>query len=63
MWDRCGMKVLLMSSEILSSRKGAGVGIRFDLMGMQARLEWGYGFDREFEGGRGKIHFTIGPGF
>ena len=46
-------------------KKGAGVGIRFDLMGMQARLEWGYGFDRgpEFDGNRGKFHFTIGPGF
>ena len=44
-------------------KKGAGVGIRFDLMGMLARLEWGYGFDREVDGGRGKIHFTIGPGF
>ena len=43
-------------------KKGAGVGIRFDLMGMLARLEWGYGFDR-VEGNRGKIHFTIGPGF
>ena len=44
-------------------KKGAGVGIRFDLMGMLARLEWGYGFDRVIEGGRGKFHFTIGPGF
>ena len=46
-------------------KKGAGVGLRFDLMGMQARLEWGYGFDRgpEFDGNRGKFHFTIGPGF
>lgn len=46
-------------------KKGAGVGIRFDLMGMLARLEWGYGFDRrpEFDGSRGKFHFTIGPGF
>ena len=44
-------------------KKGAGVGIRFDLMGMLARLEWGYGFDRTIEGGRGKFHFTIGPGF
>ena len=43
-------------------KKGAGVGVRFDLMGMLARLEWGYGFDRE-EGNKGKIHFTIGPGF
>ena len=44
-------------------KKGAGVGVRFDLMGMLARLEWGYGFDREIESGRGKFHFTIGPGF
>ena len=44
-------------------KKGTGVGIRFDLMGMLARLEWGYGFDREVDGGRGKFHFTIGPGF
>ena len=44
-------------------KKGAGVGIRFDLMGMLARVEWGYGFDREIEQGRGKFHFTIGPGF
>ena len=44
-------------------KKGAGVGVRFDLMGMLARLEWGYGFDRAIEGGRGKFHFTIGPGF
>lgn len=46
-------------------KKGAGVGIRFDLMGMLARLEWGYGFDRrpEIDGSRGKFHFTIGPGF
>ena len=44
-------------------KKGAGVGVRFDLMGMLARLEWGYGFDREIDQGRGKFHFTIGPGF
>ena len=52
----------------LSFKKGAGVGIRFDLLGMLARIEWGYGFDRDRDGdGRkepgGKIHFTIGPGF
>jgi outer membrane translocation and assembly module TamA len=52
----------------LSFKKGAGVGIRFDLLGMLARIEWGYGFDRDRNGdGRkepgGKIHFTIGPGF
>ena len=44
-------------------KKGAGIGIRFDLMGMLARLEWGYGFDRFIGGSRGKFHFTIGPGF
>ncbi len=47
-------------------KKGIGVGVRFDLMGMLARLEWGYGFDREIDGRkepRGKFHFTIGPGF
>ena len=47
-------------------KKGVGVGVRFDLMGMLARLEWGYGFDREIDGRnepRGKFHFTIGPGF
>jgi outer membrane protein insertion porin family len=52
----------------LGFKKGAGVGIRFDLLGMLARIEWGYGFDRDRDGdGRkepgGKIHFTIGPGF
>ncbi len=43
-------------------RKGAGVGIRFNLLGMLARAEWGYGFDRD-DGAKGKLHFTIGPGF
>ena len=45
--------------------KGAGVGIRFDLMGMLARVETGYGFDRDdrFGGPGWKFHFTIGPGF
>jgi outer membrane protein insertion porin family len=50
----------------ISLKKGAGVGVRFDLMGMLARLEWGYGFDREIDGRtvpKGKFHFTIGPGF
>jgi outer membrane translocation and assembly module TamA len=43
----------------LNFKKGAGVGIRFDMFGMLARIEWGYGFDRD----KGKFHFTIGPGF
>lgn len=52
----------------LDFKKGAGIGIRFDLLGMLARLEWGYGFDRDRDGDGikepgGKIHFTIGPGF
>ena len=52
----------------LKFKKGAGVGIRFDLLGMLARIEWGYGFDRDRNGDGikepgGKIHFTIGPGF
>jgi len=50
----------------LNFKKGVGAGIRFDLFGMQARLEWGYGFDRERDGLNvpgGKFHFTIGPGF
>ena len=52
----------------LNFKKGAGVGIRFDLLGMLARIEWGYGFDRDGDGDGvkepgGKIHFTIGPGF
>ena len=52
----------------LNFKKGAGVGIRFDLLGMLARIEWGYGFDRDRDGDGvkepgGKIHFTIGPGF
>jgi len=50
----------------ISLKKGAGIGVRFDLMGMLARLEWGYGFDREIDGRtvpKGKFHFTIGPGF
>ena len=50
----------------LNFKKGIGAGIRFDLFGMQARLEWGYGFDRERDGRKvpgGKFHFTIGPGF
>ena len=52
----------------LDFKKGAGVGIRFDLLGMLARIEWGYGFDRDRNGDGikepgGKIHFTIGPGF
>ena len=42
-------------------KKGAGVGIRFDLMGMLVRFETGYGFDRiEPEW---KFHITVGPGF
>ena len=46
-------------------KKGAGVGIRFDLMGMLARVETGYGFDQDdrFGGPGWKFHFTIGPGF
>ena len=44
-------------------KKGAGVGIRFNLLGMLARIEWGYGFDRPEGQKGGKIHFTIGPGF
>ena len=43
----------------LNFKKGAGVGIRFDMFGMLARIEWGYGFDHD----KGKFHFTIGPGF
>ena len=43
-------------------KKGAGAGIRFDLMGMLARVEAGYGFDRP-DGPGWKFHFTIGPGF
>ena len=43
----------------LNFKKGAGVGIRFDMFGMLARIEWGYGIDR----GKGQFHFTIGPGF
>ena len=44
-------------------KKGAGVGIRFNLFGMLARAEWGYGFDRPGGEKGGKLHFTIGPGF
>ena len=33
----------------INLRKGAGVGIRFNLLGMLARAEWGYGFDRPGE--------------
>ncbi len=46
-------------------KKGAGIGVRFNLLGMLARLEYGYGFDRQIEGrtSNGKFHFTIGPGF
>ena len=47
----------------INLRKGAGVGIRFNLLGMLARIEWGYGFDRVDAGKGGKFHFTIGPGF
>ena len=43
----------------LNFKKGTGVGIRFDMFGMLARIEWGYGIDR----GKGQFHFTIGPGF
>ena len=47
----------------INLRKGAGVGIRFNLLGMLARIEWGYGFDRPEGRKGGKFHFTIGPGF
>ena len=47
----------------INLRKGAGVGIRFNLLGMLARAEWGYGFDRPGGQKGGKLHFTIGPGF
>ena len=47
----------------INLRKGAGVGIRFNLLGMLARAEWGYGFDRPGGEKGGKLHFTIGPGF
>ncbi|MCZ6677271.1 MAG: outer membrane protein assembly factor BamA [Candidatus Poribacteria bacterium] len=61
-WDESRDNIL----KDINLKKGAGVGIRFDLMGMLARLEWGYGFDREINGRtvpKGKFHFTIGPGF
>ena len=54
-WDERQSNIL----RDLSFKKGAGLGIRFDMFGMLARIEWGYGFDRE----KGKFHFTIGPGF
>ena len=47
----------------INLKKGAGVGIRFNLLGMLARIEWGYGFDRPEGRKGGKFHFTIGPGF
>ena len=47
----------------INLKKGAGVGIRFNLFGMLARIEWGYGFDRPEGRKGGKFHFTIGPGF
>jgi outer membrane protein assembly complex protein YaeT len=54
-WDELEPNVF----ENINLKKGAGVGIRFNLFGMLARLEWGYGFDRQ----RGQFHWTIGPGF
>ena len=47
-------------------KKSVGAGVRFDLFGMLARLEYGYGLDREVNGESapaGKFHFTIGPAF
>ena len=59
-WDEFEPNIL----KDIDLKKGAGVGIRFNLLGMLARLEWGYGFDRQIDGRTGgKFHFTIGPGF
>lgn len=48
-------------------RKSVGVGLRFEMFGMLARLEYGYALDRDLGAGRlaprGKFHFTIGPAF
>jgi outer membrane protein insertion porin family len=47
-------------------RRSVGVGVRFELFGMLARLEYGYALDRDLGkrlAPKGKFHFTIGPGF
>jgi len=47
-------------------KKSVGIGVRFDLFGMLARLEYGYGLDRRVNGEpapAGRFHFTIGPAF
>ncbi|HEX28629.1 TPA: outer membrane protein assembly factor BamA [Candidatus Poribacteria bacterium] len=48
-------------------RRSIGVGVRFEMFGMLARLEYGYALDRDLGHGKlapkGKFHFTIGPGF
>lgn len=49
-----------------SPKKSVGVGLRFEMFGMLARLEYGYALDRELAGRpapKGKFHFTIGPAF
>lgn len=53
-----------------SLKRSIGVGLQLELMGMLARLEYGYGLDRwKLTDGkwirepRGKFHFTIGPAF
>jgi outer membrane protein assembly factor BamA len=47
-------------------RKSIGIGLRIDLLGALARIEYGYPLDSAQEGGKvesGRIEFDIGPAF
>ncbi len=47
----------------INLKRGVGAEVRFNMLGMLARLGWGYGLDRASGQASGKFHFTIGPGF
>ena len=47
----------------INLKRGVGAEVRFNMLGMLARLGWGYGLDRSVGEASGKFHFTIGPGF
>ncbi len=47
----------------INLKRGAGVEARLQMLGMLARIGWGYAFDRQNREPQGKFYFTIGPGF
>ena len=47
----------------INLKRGAGLEARLQMLGMLARIGWGYAFDRQNREPQGKFYFTIGPGF